>query len=426
MDDQGIESEYHDIWKLPEDDEDYTKKDIYGATVLHRAVGRGQKDRMIRMLDRGADIDTITSDGTTSLMLAISFRRVEIVEYLIERGASVNIKLEGRCAAIHFAAERENKRVVGLLIDKGADIQAKGYNGNTVLHYAASVRDTEMMELFIEKGVNINSVNNENQTPLHHAVENNSKDVAEYLIKKGASMHMDGCESPFMKAIYSHLSDMIKLFIDNDFDIKSDGHEGSEYLYTAIRWCSHDVAELLLLKGAKTHYISELGNSAVHMAVVFSSDSVMKLLLEQKDINFSIKNATGNTPLHVAIKRHNFEAIKMLLEKGADIYAVNNYGNTPLSLSKRSKYRYIKDLLREREECLWSQEMTLQQRCFVTCLSNNISQGNAPTYITEECKYWLRNTNSTLEVVKASKKLLLNDEDAGTEASPFPKKQRTD
>ncbi|WP_375603618.1 ankyrin repeat domain-containing protein [Wolbachia endosymbiont of Anurida maritima] len=55
---------------------------------------------------------------------------------------------------------------------------------------------------------------------------------------------------------------------------------------------------------------------------------IEKYLVDKKDVN--VKNDKGNTPLHLAVEEGNLEAVKHLIEKGADLNAPDKHGWTPL------------------------------------------------------------------------------------------------
>lgn len=68
------------------------------------------------------------------------------------------------------------------------------------------------------------------------------------------------------------------------------------------------------------------------------NDLVMKFLVEEKGFNIKEKCLMGDTTLHRAILRGNYDMVKFLVEHGADINATDDNriswpGRTPLTLS---------------------------------------------------------------------------------------------
>ena len=60
----------------------------------------------------------------------------------------------------------------------------------------------------------------------------------------------------------------------------------------------------------------------------------IKVLLD-KGANLEAVNENGQTPLHCAAREGHKKAIKVLLDKGANLEAVNEYGQTPLHRAAR-------------------------------------------------------------------------------------------
>ncbi|MGL9779745.1 MAG: ankyrin repeat domain-containing protein [Wolbachia sp.] len=63
---------------------------------------------------------------------------------------------------------------------------------------------------------------------------------------------------------------------------------------------------------------------------------IEKYLVDKKDVN--VKNDKGNTPLHLAVEEGNLEAVKHLIEKGADINAIGQHRRTPLCIAAKKGF----------------------------------------------------------------------------------------
>ena len=56
------------------------------------AAEQGQSDVVKVLLDAGANVNKLTSDGMTALMLAVTSRMVEVVELLLKANADIKVQ----------------------------------------------------------------------------------------------------------------------------------------------------------------------------------------------------------------------------------------------------------------------------------------------------------------------------------------------
>ncbi|MGL5028760.1 MAG: ankyrin repeat domain-containing protein [Wolbachia pipientis] len=83
---------------------------------------------------------------------------------------------------------------------------------------------------------------------------------------------------------------------------------------------------------------------------------IEKYLVDKKDVN--VKNDKGNTPLHLAVEEGNLEAVKHLIEKGADINAIGQHSMC-IAAKKGNLYLTAYILiegadLNAQDECSWT------------------------------------------------------------------------
>jgi tankyrase len=67
-----------------------TDKEWDNATLLHDAVGHNQLDVAKYLLDKGADVNAVTTDGLTPLHMAAQNGNIEMTKLLLQRRAKVN------------------------------------------------------------------------------------------------------------------------------------------------------------------------------------------------------------------------------------------------------------------------------------------------------------------------------------------------
>jgi ankyrin repeat protein len=56
-------------------------------------------------------------------------------------------------------------------------------------------------------------------------------------------------------------------------------------------------------------------------------------MLIERGADVTAQNNDGETPLHLALQRGQVDVARMLIERGADVTAQNNDGETPLHLA---------------------------------------------------------------------------------------------
>jgi len=137
--------------------------------------------RIARSLIRhGADPCMANAYGATTLHLAASQGRLDIVRLLIRCGASVNPR--GRYGPLRSAIVRNRKEIAIFLIKHGADPRRQPES----LGVAASDGRLSLVKMLIEKGWNLHSTSHQGRTPLQHARDGKHKAVIRALLDAGA------------------------------------------------------------------------------------------------------------------------------------------------------------------------------------------------------------------------------------------------
>jgi ankyrin repeat protein len=123
-------------------------------------------------------------------------------------------------------------------------------------------------------------------------------------------------------AVKNNDSKELKTLLDQGADPNSYDEDGDHLLMYAALYSSVACMELLVEKGCNVNAKNNLDETALMWAV--HDLEKMKLLLQHgADVNARAK--TGNTPLLIASIGHGkYDAVKLLLDKGADASTLNN------------------------------------------------------------------------------------------------------
>jgi len=143
------------------------------------AVSKGQTDRVLALLDSGADINTANAAGLTLLMLAAKKGCLEIVRALLDRGAAVNTQATYYgWTALTYAANAGHEEIVRLLLEQGAALNAKAVRGKTALVVAADRGHTAVVAALLEAGADASAPpDHHGWTALGRAVKNRHFEV---------------------------------------------------------------------------------------------------------------------------------------------------------------------------------------------------------------------------------------------------------
>jgi ankyrin repeat protein len=154
-----------------------------GAQRLMTAVEAHDPDDVAAALAEGVDLNALSPDGFTPLMVAAQNGDAAIVELLVAAGASARV-LDPlmRATPAHKAGYRGHPAALGALLGGDVELDAQGpYNGYTALHDAVWHGHADCARILIEAGARIDVEGLDGRTPLRMAEEYNYDEIAELL-----------------------------------------------------------------------------------------------------------------------------------------------------------------------------------------------------------------------------------------------------
>jgi len=343
----------------------------YGVTPLSLAAMNGNARLIEALVKAGADPKSANRDGETALMTAARSGSVAAVKTLLALGADVNAKESWfEQNALMWAAADDEGSVVRTLIEGGADANARSKvlsgqpprpkgadtsfqaahsnfprGGFTPLLFAAQYNATGAVTALLDAHADINAGDPDGITPLMMAILNGHYDLASLLVDKGADVNKvdKSGRAPLFFAVDMHTLEWL-------FSRPNPRPSGN--------LDSPDIARILLEKGANPnarltargfllHHNSTgnslliAGSTAFMKAATTSDVPLMKMLLEHgADPNIWTQNHT--TPLMAAAglnwtdisslgtEDQSIEALQLLIDRGADVNAFNDLGETAL------------------------------------------------------------------------------------------------
>ena len=166
---------------------DVNADDDHGVTPLARAVENTSLSMIEMLLAAGADVNASQTSGLVPLMTAARTGNAAVVRMLITQGADVNAAVtQNGSTALMWAVARPHPGVVQLLLDAGADAAVSTIKGFTPLMFAARNGDIETARALIAAGVDVDTTSEDGTHVLPYAIVRGQDAFALFLLDEGA------------------------------------------------------------------------------------------------------------------------------------------------------------------------------------------------------------------------------------------------
>jgi ankyrin repeat protein len=242
----------------------------------------------------------------------------------------------GNGARLADAAMQGDREAVRALLKKHADVNEAQGDGMTALHWAAAKDDLEMAKLLIAAGANVKAANRVAAvTPLSLACTNGSPAMIAVLLRAGAdpdAATADGA-TPLMTAAASGSADAVKMLLDRGAQVNArESARGQTALMFAAAKNRADAIEVLLQFKADTGVTSNVvklerpkfdedGNPIAERKPRPGPADPATAAAIARRVSASVLG--GMTALLLAARNGQAEAVRALVEGGADINQVS-------------------------------------------------------------------------------------------------------
>lgn len=338
---------------------DRNKSDKNGDTALTRAVNMGRIGSAVKLVKSGARSDLTNNKGESALDIAIRNNNWPMVTALGKAGVNLDAQDEdGRTIFLDIIDSGEGqKELADALISGGANINIADNSGQTPFTLAVNQNQFEIVALMAKTGIDLDAVLYKNKTysALMLAVEMKSVELARVLIEAGADVNFmiqETHDSCLYKAIYHKQKDIVEMLISTGADVNLHNLFQDTPLSKATVDSSGkdlEIADILLKAGADINaVVAENGRTPLHLAVM-KSDSLLDSFhfLLDKGAATNIYDNDGHTPLTLAVLHNKIEAVKGLVEAGADVNFPAMNGKKPLFIAEEFDYYKIAGKLRK-------------------------------------------------------------------------------
>jgi ankyrin repeat protein len=342
-----------------------------GETVLMTAARSGNAAAVKALLAHGANPNAREHWlGQTAIMWAAAADAAESVSALATAGADVNARStatqgqprlprvagvaaqashsnfpKGGFTPLLFAAREGATNAARALADAGANVDLADPDGITPLSMAIINGHYDLAAMLIDKGANVNGADRVGRTPLFFATdmhtlewlfsrpvpkasgELDSPDIVARLLDRGANVNARLTGRPF---ILHHNATGNRTLT-----------EGSTAFMKAATTSDLVLAKVLLERGADPNIRTKNNTTAVMAAAGLNWVDISSLGTENDSIDIiglcldrgadiNAVNDLGETAMHGAAQRGADKVVQFLFDRGAKLDIRNNKGRTPL------------------------------------------------------------------------------------------------
>jgi len=332
------------------------------SDIADAAMERNE-DLVRILLEDGADVNAVQSDGATALHWASYYGDADLASLLMAAGADHSLANRNGSTAMWLAANHGNVEVINILLDGGADANESLPLGRRPLMLAARSGNVEAVKLLLDHGADPNASETERgTTPLMQAADQGHADVMAVLIEHGADVAAGskailrgGRTAALGKAgdpresvrrqVLAILCEQETPSLDPDnFSnlAESDTEENEQSAFSARNVCGCEQNSIGICQGRRggnngfdRNAVRE-PDGGVLTALVYAArsgsiESAQVLLDAGADVNQTTRY--GWTPLLAATQNRNYQMGKFLIENGADVNIANKGGWTNLYLA---------------------------------------------------------------------------------------------
>ena len=284
---------------------------------------------------RSQNFNQRAADGNSALHYAVKERYRGFTLFLLDHMADPNIKNTTGDTGLHEAARIGDVEVIRALLDRGANVNIQDGQGNTAMHIAIPVEvHRAALELLLSYRANPNLRDERGDSPAHIVISlNRPPDILETLLKNGAdvTIHNSEGKTPLFLAVEQNRTALLPLLVRYGSDIFAVTNEGSTPFGLALNGPKETLNQLIT--GETVTQSDTNGNTALIVAV--QSDAEPEIIQRILDRNALInaRNQEGDTALHIAVRQNLAAAGELLIARGADVFAQNAKGESPVYLT---------------------------------------------------------------------------------------------
>lgn len=305
------------------------------------------------LVEHGVDINLIGRDGNTALDYAVLHGDEKIVDYLLENGAEIRPQTldaarNGYGRAEYTRYGLQNTILKGLLatgkesgldpvleaailgnVTKEADLikdgKLKDKYKTEVLFNTAAFGDLDTLKLLENEGLSLTTLDDKGANLLQISAKYGQLKIVEYLIENGADIekvteNTGNKDTALWMAVENNQYDVAKYLLEQGAEIFIEEGYRFEDAELTCAAANGNIEMIQLIESFSAPITDERIFFALHEAISQDQNNVLQYYIDQEmDVNLSDPMMSDTTMLYWCCLFGNFEAVKILVENGADV-----------------------------------------------------------------------------------------------------------
>ena len=327
---------------------------IDGDTCLHIAVRtQCNKETLQAIVDHGADVNAISINNQTALMISCLMQNVDAITVLLDSRADPNIADADGNTCLHCAVKQGcNKYVCQALLNHGADVNVRNKNDQTALMMACLKANVDVINILLNAGANPKATDTDGETCLHKAVTKKgkfrmhcNKETLQAIIDHGADVNATNKEdrTALMISCMNGYIDSTNVLLNAGANPNISDADGGTCLHDAVRYNSFiHIVQRIIGHGADPNCVDTDFGTCLHITgnknVSCRNDGTKETTetIIDHGIDVNATNKDGETALMIACLKGNVDVINVFLNANANPDLANTIGNTCLHCAVRA------------------------------------------------------------------------------------------
>jgi ankyrin repeat protein len=342
--------------------------DRYGNTPLHLACANGNTAMVRRLLEAGANPNAALPTGETPLMTAARIGDTEAIQALLDRGADVNAKEATDTTALMWAVREDHASAVQLLIQHGADVNAKTKIGQTPARRPPGAGGGSHGVGIVRSGWPERGAQDPTPgglTPLLYAARDGRMESAQMLLAANASVNAPEANgiTPLLMAVTNDQMEVASFLLDHGADLNAADYWGRAPLWAAVEVRNLDIdksGENGIDRPAVLKLIQTLVDRGANLNARIQEVPPFRRWIETLG-DLSWVDFTGQTPFVRAALSDDITVMRLLLAHGADPNIPTNSNTTALMAAAGVNWAYAQTYTESNESLLEAVKLCLEK-----------------------------------------------------------------